>query len=72
MDAVREFEAAVAAADGSSDPGSTSVRPSGIVLGICVGELFLGVELRPNFLENVLVKLVFSGGADTGGESMAG
>jgi hypothetical protein len=31
--AVREFEAAVAAAEGSREPGSVRVRPSGMVLG---------------------------------------
>ena len=72
IEAVKEFEAAVAAADGSKDPGSVNVLPSGIVFGMCVGELFFGVELRPSFLEKVLVRLVFSGCADTGGESMAG
>ena len=50
--AVRELEAAVAAAEGSREPGSVSVRPSCIVLGMCVGELFLGVELKPSFFEN--------------------
>jgi hypothetical protein len=44
-----------------------------MVFGMCVGELFLGVELSPSFLENVLVRLVFSGnccgcGVTTGGK----
>jgi hypothetical protein len=30
------------------------------------------VELKPSFLENDLVRLVFSGGADTGGDKMSG
>ena len=62
----------MAAAEGSRDPGSVAVLPSGIVLGMWVGELFFGVEPRPNFLENVLVRLVFSGGAVIGGERISG
>ena len=58
IDAVSWFEADVAAAEGSNDPPS---RPSWMVLGRCVGELFFGVEPRNNFLEKVRVRLVFSG-----------
>jgi len=61
MDAVSVFDARLAAADGSRAEFSVRVLPSCIVLGIYVGELFLGVELRPSFLEKVRVKLVFSG-----------
>jgi hypothetical protein len=41
---------------------------------MCVGELFLGVELRPSFLENVRVRLVFSGTGWVvmGGDTMSG
>lgn len=59
MEAVNEFEARLAAADGSKAELSV-VRPSCIVLGKYVGELFFGVELNPSFFENVRVKLVFS------------
>ncbi len=61
IDAVSVLDARLAAAEGSSELCSESVLPSWIVLGICVGELFFGVELKPSFFENVLVRLVFSG-----------
>lgn len=61
IDAVSVFDARLAAADGSRAEFSVRVLPSCIVLGIYVGELFLGVELNPSFFENVRVKLVFSG-----------
>jgi hypothetical protein len=60
MEAVSWFDAAVAAAEGSSEPGSAKDLFSGIVLGKCVGELVLGVELK-SFFEKDRVKLVFSG-----------
>ena len=60
MEAVSWFDAAVAAAEGSSELESAKVLFSGIALGKCVGELFLGVELK-SFFEKVRVKLVFSG-----------
>lgn len=55
IDAVRELEATVAAADGSSEEESVNAFPSGIEFGICVGELFLGFEFEPkkSFFENV-------------------
>ena len=73
IDAVRWEEAAIAAAEGSRELGSLRDFPSWIVLGTCVGELFLGVEPRKSFLENVRVRLlpVFSGAACViGGEAM--
>jgi hypothetical protein len=60
IEAVRWFDAAVAAAEGSSELVSVRVLPSCMVVGRCVGELFLGVELK-SFFEKVRVKLVFSG-----------
>ena len=60
MEAVRWFDAAVAAAEGSSELVSVRVLPSCMVVGRCVGELFLGVELK-SFFEKVLVRLLFSG-----------
>ena len=60
MEAVRWFDAAVAAAEASIEPVSMKFLFSGIILGKCVGELVLGVELK-SFLEKVRVKLVFSG-----------
>jgi hypothetical protein len=55
IDAVREFDATVAAADGSREDESVNAFPSGMELGICVGELFLGFEFEPrkSFFENV-------------------
>ena len=60
IEAVRWFDAAVAAAEGSSELVSVRVLPSCMVVGRCVGELFLGVELK-SFFENVRVRLLFSG-----------
>lgn len=60
IEAVRWFDAAVAAAEGSSELESVRVLPSCMVVGRYVGELFLGVELN-SFLEKVLPKLLFSG-----------
>jgi hypothetical protein len=62
IEAVRWFDAAVAAAEGSSELVSVSVLPSCIVVGRWVGELFLGVELKI-FLESDRVMLLFSGNA---------
>jgi hypothetical protein len=59
IEAVRWFDAAVAAAEGSSELASVRDLPSCMVVGRCVGELFLGVELK-SFFEKVLVKLLFS------------
>ena len=61
IDDARVFDAAVAAAEGSSELVSARVLPSCIVFGRCVGELFLGVEPRKSFLENVRERLDFSG-----------
>lgn len=75
MEAVRWEEAAMAAAEGSRFALSFSVLPSGIDCGMWVGELFLGVEPRKSFLENVRERLlpVFSGcGCVTGGEVIDG
>jgi hypothetical protein len=60
IEAVRWFDAAVAAAEGSSELPSVRGLPSCMVVGRWVGELFLGVELK-SFFEKVRVKLLFSG-----------
>jgi hypothetical protein len=58
IEAVREFEATVAAAEGSRDEESVSAFPSGMEFGICVGEWVLGFEFEPkkSFFENVRAK----------------
>jgi hypothetical protein len=56
----------VAAAEGSSD--EVFSLPSWIVLGMWVGEWFLGVEPRPSFLEKERERDVFSGWMVTGGD----
>ncbi len=65
MPAVRWFEAATAAADGSRFEESAIALPSGMDWGRWVGELFFGVEPRNSrFVENLRDKLlpIFSGG----------
>lgn len=72
-EAVRCEEAATAAAEGSRFEASAMGFPSGIDWGICVGELFFGVEPRNSLLvENLRDKppLVFScGTCDTMGDT---